>query len=63
MAHAVEKMIVYKEAETMKECERTAQGPVSKKNLLVLRRELTQRRQPALIHQDNDLSLRVGVII
>ena len=47
MANAVKKMIVFEEAETMKVCERTAQGPVSKKNLLVLRRELTQRRQPA----------------
>ena len=63
MAHAVKKVIVREEAETMKECERTAQGPVSKKNLLVLRRELTQRRQPALFHQDYDLSLLVGIIL
>ena len=52
MANAVKKMIVYEEAETMKVCERTAQGPVRKKNLLVLLRELTQRRQPPLIHQN-----------
>ena len=62
MANAVKKMIVYEEAETMKVCERTAQGPARKKNLLVLLRELTQHRQPALIHQNYDLSLRIGVI-
>ena len=63
MAIAVKKMIVYREVETMKEFERTAQGPVSKKNLLFLRRELTQRPQPALCHQDCDLSLLVGIIL
>ena len=63
MANAVKKIIIFEEAEIMKVGERTAQGPVSKKNLLVLRRELTQRRQPALVHQDYDLSLVVGIIV
>ena len=47
----------------MKECERTAQGPVSKKNLLVLRGELTQLRQPALFHQDCDVTLLLEIIL
>ena len=63
MANAVKKIIIFEEAEIMKVGERTAQGPVSKKNLLVLIRELTPHRQPALIHQNEELSLRNGIIL